>query len=107
MDEQVIWEGSYELIRKDLQLEESFQSSGEVGFEALHVFLTRRVQELLNHDFAHLLNALYRIDIPQNRVEEILNCSAPEMLASELSRAIIEREKQKMITRLKYSGQKS
>lgn len=106
MNDQELLNGSWSLIRKDLQLKESLVDLRAIADDELHAFLTERIQDLLDHDFAHLLNSMYRIDLPQNRVEAILNFSEPEKIASELAGAIIEREKLKMMTRLKYSRKK-
>lgn len=103
MDEQRILKGVFTLIKKDLMLEESFEVKGEFSIDELCRMLAKQIQYFLDHDFSHLLNALYRIDIPQNRVEEILTYAEPQKIALKLSEAIIEREQQKMITRIKYS----
>jgi hypothetical protein len=95
---------SFELIKKDLGLaEESLMLEEQDGFEALHQKLTTIVQYLLDKDFGRLLNAMYRIDISEHQVKDILNFGKPDQIASELAKSIIEREKQKVITRIKYS----
>jgi len=103
MEEIQLAAGSLNLIKKDLGLENDFDLSDEDPFAQLHDFLTKQVQYLLDHDFGRLLNAMYRIDISEQRVKEILNLAEPPEIASKLADAIILREKQKMITRLKYS----
>ena len=80
MDEVTLLRHSYQLIRKDFGLEESWD------FE----------------DLNRLLNALYRIDIPENRVKDLLQHSKQGEIARNVAKAIIEREKQKVITRQQY-----
>lgn len=92
---------TYELIRVDLSLEEewSLENLGN-NFDRLEEFLVLQISYLLDHDFNRLLNALYRIDISESEVKRILKDS--NSLAGDLARAVLEREKQKVLTRLKY-----
>jgi hypothetical protein len=97
-------EESVQLIEKDFGLEErQIVIGSDDASEELHRQLTRIVQYLLDKDFNRLLNAMYRIDIPEQQVKNILNIGKPDQLASDLADAIIQREKQKVITRFKYS----
>jgi len=92
---------SYDLIRKDLGLEEewSFKDS-ENDFDRLEVFLTAQIRYLLDNDFNKLINALYRIDTREEEVTHLLNEAAD--LANSLAKVVIEREKQKIFTRSTY-----
>ena len=103
MDEVTLAKQSYQLIRKDLGLEEQmeFQEGGN-EFDRLEDFLTQQVDYLLDHDLNKLLNALYRIDIPENQVKNLLQHSQQGTIARNMAKAIIEREKQKVITRQQY-----
>ncbi|GAB4245908.1 MAG: hypothetical protein Tsb0034_24610 [Ekhidna sp.] len=103
MDEVTLAKESYQLVRKDLGLEEEIQFEGfDNAFDRLLIFLTKQINELLDHDFNRLLNALYRIDIPENQVKCLLESTPPNEIAAALAAAVIEREKQKVLTRLKY-----
>lgn len=64
--------------------------------------LKKEVSHLLDHDLNALMNILYRIDLPEHKVIKILEIGAPSEVASELTKAIIERERQKVLTRIKY-----
>jgi len=64
--------------------------------------LTRIINYLLEKDFQRLLNGLYRIDVSEQKVNEVLNLSAPGFVAKEVAQLILERELQKVETRLKY-----
>lgn len=103
MDEVTLVNESYQLVRKDfgLEVEMEFEDM-ENGFDRLENFLTKQVNELLDHDLTRLLNALYRIDIPEHTAKELLQGSKQGEIARNLAQAIIEREKQKVITRWKY-----
>lgn len=102
MDERAIVRESFYLAKRDLGLEEDFDfSSTEDVDERLLAFLEMQISDLLDRDFARLLNALYRIDIPEQKVKEILANPAGNISAT-IAKAVIEREKQKVITRAQY-----
>lgn len=103
IDEVTLVRQSYQLVRKDLGLEEELEIGEENNsFDWLESYLEKQIDYLLDHDFNRLMNALYRIDISENRVNEILHSSQSDGMALKLSKAIIEREKQKVLTRIKY-----
>ncbi|WP_436515488.1 hypothetical protein [Ekhidna sp. To15] len=103
MDEVTLAKQSYQLVRKDFGLEVEMEfEKGENDFDRLEEWLTKQVNYLLDHDLNRLLNALYRIDIPEDRTKELLQGSKQGEIARNLALAIIEREKQKVITRQKY-----
>ncbi|WP_089356943.1 hypothetical protein [Ekhidna lutea] len=103
MDEVTLARQSYQLIHKDLGLEDQLEfGEGENEFDRLEEFLTKQVNHLLDHDLNRLLNALYRIDIPENQVKSLLQNSKQGEIAPNMAKAIIEREKQKVITRQQY-----
>lgn len=95
---------SLELIRKDFNMDgEIVLKKDEAPFDALKTFLEKQIRYLLDKDFNRLLNAMYRIDISEQKVKEILQNTQPDQISSSLADAIIARERQKIITRLKYS----
>ncbi|WP_424963544.1 hypothetical protein [Ekhidna sp.] len=103
MDEVTLLRHSYQLIRKDLGLEEQLEfENGKNQFDRLEEYLTKQVNYLLDHDLNCLLNALYRIDIPENKVKGLLQHSKQGEIARNIAKAIIEREKQKVLTRQQY-----
>lgn len=103
MDEVTLVRNSFQLIRKDFGLEEDLDfKKGENESDRLEDFLTKHVDYLLDHDFNRLLNILYRIDIPENQLKELLQESNQGEIARNMAIAIITRQKQKVITRQKY-----
>jgi len=105
MNESTLATKSYQLICKDFGLkEELIFEGGDNEFDRLKKYLVRQVDYFLDHDLNKLLNALYRIDIPEKKVSEILHHSKQGEIALNMTHAIIEREKQKVITRLKYQS---
>lgn len=105
MDESALIKQSYKLICKDFGLEDVKEGwEEEKGFGWLEKFLTKEVNYLLDNDFNKLLTALYRIDIPESQVKELLHQSNQGEIAKNIAGAIIAREKQKIITRQQYSA---
>ena len=103
MDEITLAQESLQLVRKDLGLTEELPlDQVDDPFERLLDFLEKRIKYMLDVDFAGLLNALYRIDLPEERVKALLELTPPQQLAHEIAKAIIERQKEKVITRRLY-----
>ncbi|MEO9483749.1 MAG: hypothetical protein ABJG47_09905 [Ekhidna sp.] len=103
MDEVTLVKQSYQLIRKDFGLEVEMEFGDEKNeFDRLEQFLIKQVNYLLDHDLNRLLTALYRIDISEEKTKDLLQSSKQGEIATNLARAIIEREKQKVMTRQKY-----
>lgn len=63
-------------------------------------FLSKRIEELMTANLERFLNTLYRIDVNESRVTQILNASpnAPDDLAD----LIIERQLLRLKTQLLY-----
>ncbi len=102
MDSKLLAEESYKLMQKNFELATSEIES--IDFDKLLVFLWKEIIRLLDHDFNQLMNILYRIDVSEIRVKQILQVSKPEELANDLTVEILERMRQKAITRIKYKS---
>ena len=89
------------MIAQDFRLEDT-GVTGAKNEEALMGRLREIISHLLDRDMERLLHILYRIDVPEPAVRRILSISMPGSIADELSRAIIERMKQKLYYRRKY-----
>lgn len=107
MDKNTLVRESLKLIRKDFGLATvpALETvDNPVG--RLREFLTAQIRQLLDHDLHQLLNAMYRIDIPERRLREILELADPDKIASDLAEAVIGREFEKIRTRSHYSSKK-
>ena len=62
--------------------------------------LTTAVQNLIDSDFERFLNALYRIDVDEQKVKEAF--AQESNVAKAIAELIIQRELQKITTREKY-----
>lgn len=77
---------------------------GESQEQDLLCQLTPLIKSLLDQDMPKLLQALYRIDVAEQKVNAILSMAEPAQMAPALAQLIIDREYQKVETRKKYSG---
>ncbi len=103
MNEGTLVRKSYHLILKDFGLEEDSEiMDDKIAFDWLENFLTEQVGYLLDNDLNRLLNALYRIDISEDKAKKLIQLSQNSDIARNISKAIIEREKQKVITRQQF-----
>lgn len=73
--------------------------------EELQTLLKKQVLYLLERDFERLLQALYRIDVPEQRFKEAL--VAAEDPAATITDLILQRELQKVKTRRWYASRNS
>ena len=66
-----------------------------------------RIRELLDKNVERLLSILYRVDLSQNRLDEIFQNSSKEEIAEKIAEAVIERQLQKIKTREYYKNTES
>ena len=85
-------------ILEDLGLEEGETVAGliESSEEEILSRLEKVIGYLLDKDMEKLLNTLYRIDVNEQLVKEIFSREQPEFLAFTLSKAILDRQKEKI-----------
>lgn len=94
-----------ELINKDLQLDdEDALISGEENpdLNLFHQKLSMLVAYLMENDMHRLLNAMYRLDVSEAKFHEAMQRDSKESAALHVADLIIEREMQKVKTRLYY-----
>lgn len=90
-----------QLIQSVLPTQSEFDERDEFSFDRLLEWLTIQVDYLIDHDYKHLVDALYRIDVPESVVTQILSGDVTHVSKS-LARAILERQMKKASTRIKY-----
>lgn len=72
---------------------------------ALLDLFTTRVEELLKGDIDILLSSLYRLDVEEHKIQRALR--SPDVPAARgIAQLIIDRQKEKIITRKKYATEK-
>ncbi len=91
-----------ELATKSLPDPHSRDIPANASQQELFESLRKRLRYLLNHDMPGLLQALYRMDVDEHRVKEVLAISHPDNMSTELGLLLWERAKKKIETRKKY-----
>lgn len=99
---------SISLINKDLALEQPLPTLGADDDASAHKqlrhWLTGAINYLLDKNMSQLLNALYRMDVNEFKVKNILAVGEPGKIGEALADLIIERAVQKVLIREKYSS---
>ena len=93
-----------ELIICDLNLESEKSILEIKHLDELKEKLEKIVAYLLDNDFERLLNAMYRLDISEEKFKMALSGLSGNSISKEITELIIEREVKKLETRAKYSG---
>ena len=70
-------------------------------------YLADKLNQLIRTDFSALVQLLYRIDINENRLRQLLQVNTGEDAGKIIARLIIERQWQKIQTRRQFSGRGS
>ena len=72
------------------------------SLEDIHAYLTERIADLLARNPGMLMSILYRIDVPEARVTQVLTQGDPALIPAALADLVIERQLQKIETRRKH-----
>lgn len=91
-------------VQKSLQLREDLLLEIQ-NEEALLSLIERLVQELIDTDFERFLRLLYRIDLDENKVKEMIAASDPEKATRGIAEMILEREKEKAASRAEHKDE--
>jgi hypothetical protein len=73
------------------------------SFEAGKDLLADKVNQLINRDFARLVNILYRLDISEVKLKQVLKENATEDAGQLIAQLIIERQLQKFKARQQFN----
>jgi hypothetical protein len=95
--QQSIQKNTFEILALD--------KSSFSDFDVFRQFIINHINELINHDFKYLLFLLYRIDVSEERVKTLLQANAGENAAAIIADLIIERQKQKILSRQQFKSQ--
>jgi hypothetical protein len=110
MPEEPIATQALQLLSKHFELPEGVsieltsqeQGSREEARSQLIKVLTPVVSRMLDQSFEQLIHILYRIDLSESKVVELLEKSTPDKLATLLTEAIVDRQLEKAKWREKY-----
>lgn len=104
-EEQEIFPSLIDKLNKDFSLEiESLPT--QIDFTALKNYLTEKVKELMSKNYDRFLNSLYRIDVNENKVTEILHSKDRTLIPEKFADLIIERQLLRVKTQLLYKQSK-
>ena len=72
---------------------------GTISLEELKQKLSLHINHLINHDFEKLVYYLYRVDVNENKMRQLLEQKEGENAAGLIADMIIERQLQKIKSR--------
>lgn len=92
---------------KDEQvLQEVSKELGIIVKEKDHQFnkqiLAEKINDLINNDFQKLVSILYRMDVSETKLKQLLNDNPGTNAAFIITDLMIERQKQKLISRQQF-----
>jgi hypothetical protein len=92
------------LINKDFDTEGDGMPipAGGLTRDNIREKLETVIAYLLLHNFEKLCQAMYRLDVSERKFDEVMTRSAPEDLPGDIADLVIEREMQKVRTRILY-----
>lgn len=93
-------------IRNQFEIEKEldFQKLDKVQqFEQLKKLLASKLTQMIDHEFDKFINTLYRIDVNESKVKEILADEPMDKAIELIADLIIHRQMEKAITRKKYA----
>lgn len=91
----------YEIICGNFGLE----NRNILTLEDVKRVLAERILFLLEKNVENLVQIIYRIDLNQEKVDNIFSTESKSDIADKLSDAIIERQLKKVQTRMKYKNE--
>ena len=86
------------LLNKELSLE----LSEKLAMDELEQQLTDHINHLINTDFEKLIYYLYRIDVNETKMKQLLQQQGGENAAQLIARLIIDRQLQKIKSRAEH-----
>jgi hypothetical protein len=88
------------LINNELALE----LPETISFNELQLQLSAYINQLINHDFEKLIYYLYRIDIHEGKLKQLLQDHEGENAAAIIAQLIIDRQLQKIKSRAEFKS---
>ena len=85
-----------------LNQELSLQLPEQLAMDELEQQLTDHINHLINTDFEKLIYYLYRIDVNETKMKQLLQQQGGENAAQLIARLVIERQLQKMKSRTEH-----
>jgi hypothetical protein len=88
-----------------LQLSEDAALAVQPGItsEQLEELLAQRLEELISHNFQQFVLLLYKIDVAENKVREVLESDITPAAYRKIAALLIQRQQQKIISRKEFT----
>lgn len=100
MNEATLVHKAKELISRDLELGNT--EDDKLTEERLLQLITDRVDWLIEHNLELLLSSLYRLDVSEQKINQALLPTNDLAPAQAIAKLILDRQKQRIRTRLTY-----
>ena len=101
MDEKELLPPLAERLQKDFSLEKNSLPALD-NLQVIRQHLIIKVTELMGRNFKLFLNSLYRIDIDEMKVSEVINTKDKTLIPEKFADLIIERQLQRVKTQMLY-----
>ena len=89
-------------------LQQNFAMPGTVlEMQDAEIFLADKMNELIKNNFNYVIQLLYRIDISEVKLKQLLKDNPTEDAGKIIAQLIIERQQQKMVSRNSFSKKPS
>lgn len=75
---------------------------GEYTYDALVKRIAEEVQYLIDYDLNKLWNLLYRIDVSEKKVKEVIETTPFNQHSLLIAQLILKRQQEKIVSRKKY-----
>lgn len=89
-------------IETKIELNSLPEKSNTISVNELIEIIAKRVKSLIENDFEKFLSLMYRLDVSENRLKKIMASNKGETLYTEIAKAIIKREEEKIKSRKMY-----
>ena len=87
-------------LQQNFQLPEIVNDLGDA-----ENYIAEKINELIKNDFNHLIQVLYRIDVNEARLKQVLKDNPNEDAGKIIAALIIERQLQKIKSRKQFNQQ--
>lgn len=74
-----------------------------ITYEQLEELLAQRLEELISHNFQQFVLLLYKIDVSENKVREVLEADITPNAYRKIAALLIQRQQQKIISRKEFT----
>lgn len=101
MEEKELYTALIAKLSKDFSIEGS-SLPVTADLSVIRDFLIKRIGILMSRDYDRFLNSLYRIDVSESKVQEILHSRDKTIITERIADLIIERQMLRLKTQLLY-----